>query len=248
MNYKSISQNFHNFLICIQDSFKNTDNQTLFQQRNTIKLIEHNGKKYAVKSFKAPHLLNQIVYRYFRASKAQRSYENAVKLQELGVNTPAPIGYVEFPSLFLFKESYYISEFFDFDFEIRAVLTDDTFTDREKILKAFVAFSYDLHNKGVYHVDYSPGNVIIKKLKDGYEFAIIDVNRMKFIEYDDEIRFKNLSRFSTSSEDLEFIAREYAVLAQMDEDFAIRTLRKYHNEHQQYLVNKKRLKALKKKK
>ena len=221
---------------------------TLFKQRNTIKLIVHDGQKYAVKSFKVPHLLNQIVYRFFRASKAQRSYENAMKLQELGVNTPAPIGYVEFPSLFLFKESYYISEFFDFDFEIRAVLADNTFSDREKILKDFVAFSYDLHNKGVYHIDYSPGNVIIKKIKDGYEFAIIDVNRMKFIEYDDEMRFKNLSRFSTSGEDLEFVAREYAILAKMDEGFAIRTLYKYHNEHQKYLVNKKRLKALKKKK
>ncbi len=248
MNYKVSSPKFNNFLINIQNDFSKQTNRVLFEQRNTIKLIDYNKKKYVVKSFKIPHLLNQVVYRFFRASKAQRSYENSVKLKELGVNTPDPIGYIEFPSLFLFKESYYISEFFDYDFEIRAVLADSIFQDREAILKAFVAFSYDLHNKGVYHIDYSPGNVLIKKSKDGYVFSIIDVNRMKFIAYDDEMRFKNLSRFSTSDADLNFIAGEYARLADLDEKFAVDTLRKYHNEHQQYLANKKRLKALKKKK
>jgi len=248
MNYKVSSPKFNNFLINIQNDFSKQTNRVLFEQRNTIKLIDYNKKKYVVKSFKIPHLLNQVVYRFFRASKAQRSYENSVKLKELGVNTPDPIGYIEFPSLFLFKESYYISEFFDYDFEIRAVLADSIFQDREAILKAFVAFSYDLHNKGVYHIDYSPGNVLIKKSEDGYVFSIIDVNRMKFIAYDDEMRFKNLSRFSTSDADLNFIAGEYARLADLDEKFAVDTLRKYHNEHQQYLANKKRLKALKKKK
>ena len=247
MTYRCGEDKYQKFILEIRNYFQKEKN-TLFKQRNTIKLIAYDEKKYAVKSFKTPHLLNQIVYRFFRASKAQRSYENSVKLKELGINTPNPIGYIEFPSLFLFKESYYISEFFDFDFEIRDVLSDENFKDRETILEAFVAFSYDLHNKGVYHVDYSPGNVIIKKLEEGYEFAIIDVNRMKFIEYDDEIRFKNLSRFSTSAEDLEFIAKHYAKISGIDEVFSISTLWKYHNEHQQYLVNKKRLKALKKKK
>jgi len=248
MHLKTINKNFNHFLKQIQNIFSRHNNNTLFQQRNTIKCIAYNGKEYAVKSFKIPHLLNQFVYRFFRASKAQRSYENAVKLQELGVNTPAPVGYSEFPSMFLFQESYYVSEFYDFDFEIRAVLADENFDNREEILKGFVDFSYDLHNKGVYHVDYSPGNVIIKKLQQGYEYAIIDVNRMKFITYTDELRFKNLSRFSTSAEDLEFIAREYAKIAALDEAFAVETLWKYHHEHQQYLANKKKLKSLKKKK
>jgi len=240
-------EKYTDFICSIKEYFIRS-HTILFQERNTIKCIVYQEHTYVIKSFKPPHLLNQIVYRFFRASKAQRSYENALQLMKLKVNTPVPIGYIEFPSLFLFKESYFVSEFYDFDFEIRAVLADENFEDRENILKSFVAFSYDLHNKGIYHVDYSPGNVIIKKLPDGYEFAIIDVNRMKFIEYDDEMRFKNLSRFSTSAEDLEFIAKHYAKIGDIDEAFAISTLRKYHNEHQQYLVNKKRLKALKKKK
>jgi serine/threonine protein kinase len=247
MNSKVIDEKYSIFVDNIQSLFFQ-ENSSLFEKRNTVKLLEHDGVKYAVKSFKIPHKLNQIVYRFFRASKAQRSYENSVKLKELDINTPAPIGYIEFPTGFLFKESYYVSEFYDFDFEIRDVLEDETFEDRENILKKFVLFSYDLHNKGVYHNDYSPGNVIIKKVDGSYEFSIIDVNRMKFIAYDDDTRFKNLSRFSTTQNDLQFIALEYAKLSGVGEDFALATLSRFHDEHQKYLENKKKLKKLKFKK
>jgi tRNA A-37 threonylcarbamoyl transferase component Bud32 len=244
MQYKVRDVKYDFLVQNIEDIFAKEDS-TLFQKRNTVKCVEYDTILYAVKSFKIPHLFNQIMYRFFRSSKAERSYENAVKLRALGVNTPEPIGYIELASKFLFQKSYYVSEFYDFDFEIRDVLNDDTFEDREEILKEFVYFSNDLHDKGVYHSDYSPGNVIIKKLNDGYEFSIIDVNRMKFVEYDDALRCKNLSRFSTSDEDLAFIALEYANLASMDESFAVRTLQKYHDAHQNYLRRKRKLKALK---
>jgi hypothetical protein len=71
---------------------------------------------------------------------------------------------------------------------------------------------------------------------------------MNFIDFDDSMRFKNLSRFSTSNRDLEFIAKEYATLHKIDKKLAIETLYKYHNEHQKYLENKKRVKALRGKK
>ncbi len=248
MKYKSIDKEYDTFILNIKEHFNNSKNIILFKQRNIVKIVEYNGKKYVVKSFKVPHLLNKLVYNYFRASKAQRSYENSLKLEELKVTVPKPIGYIEFPSNFLFKESYFISEFFDYDFEIRAVLKDDKFEDRESILQEFTLFSYTLHNRGVYHIDYSPGNVLIKRVGDGYSFYIIDVNRMNFIEFNDAKRFKNLSRFSTSSEDLEFIAKEYAKLHDIDEKIAIDTLGKYHNEHQNYIENKKRVKALRGKK
>jgi RIO-like serine/threonine protein kinase len=185
------------------------------------------------------------MYRFFRSSKAERSYENAVKLRALGVNTPEPIGYIELASKFLFQKSYYVSEFYDFDFEIRDVLNDDTFEDREEILKEFVYFSNDLHDKGVYHSDYSPGNVIIKKLNDGYEFSIIDVNRMKFRPYSIALRFENLSRFSTNDKDKDFIARQYAKILKIEDNKAIEMLNHYHDVHQNYLTNKKRIKRFK---
>lgn len=214
------------------------------EKRNIIKIVNFDEKKYVIKSFKVPNLVNKFAYRFLRASKAKRSYINAKKLIKLGINTPKPICYSENFTLLL-NRSYYISEYFDFDFEIRDVLNDNNFNDRENILKEFVKFSYNLHQKGVYHIDYSPGNVLIKILKNRYEFALVDLNRMNFINFSDELRFKNLSRFSAIDEDTEFIAKEYAKISGIDEDFAIKTLKKYDDKHQQYRENKKRLKNLK---
>lgn len=246
MRFGYVSKEFKGFVLNIKEAFESSG-QTLFKQRNTIKVLEFNGSKYAIKSFKVPNFVNKIAYRYFRDSKAKRSYLNSHELIKRGIDTPKPIGYIEHGALLL-GNSFYISAFFEFDFEIRDVLKDPNFKDREQILKEFVRFSYNLHNKGVYHYDYSPGNVLIRKNGNNYNLAIIDVNRMQFIDFTDELRFKNLSRFSTTLEDLEFIAKEYAKISGIDEKFAIETLAKYHNKHQEYLQRKKRLKALKGKK
>ncbi len=212
-------------------------------KRNVIKVMEHEGEKIVVKSFKIPNILNQFAYRYIRDSKAKRSFLNAQKLQQLGVNTPTPISYHEEFTPWL-KESFYICAYFDYDFEIRDVLADNHFLDREAILDAFVVFSYGLHEKGVYHIDYSPGNVLIKKVDDVYHFTIVDVNRMKFLTFDDDLRFKNLSRFSASDTDTTYIAKAYGKLLGLDEREAIAKLFFYHGKHQKYLADKKRVKAL----
>jgi len=232
---------FQPFSQDIKEYFSKSD-EVITAKRNIIKIIEQNGKKVVVKSFKIPNFINQFAYRFIRDSKAKRSFLNAGELVKLGINTPSPISYIEFFTPFL-KESFYICEYFDYDFEIRDVLKDENFKNRDEILKAFVAFSYSLHQKGVYHIDYSPGNVLIK-VKDGeYHFSIVDVNRMKFISFTQNLRFKNLSRFSATKEDTTTIAKEYAKIANIDEAVAIKQLFLYHDKHQQYLKNKKRLKS-----
>ena len=246
MNLQTTDKKFNGFLRDIRTLFQKQKGRILFQKRNTLKLLNYKEEKYVVKSFKVPHLLNQIVYRFFRASKAQRSYENAVRLQKLHINTPVPIGYVEFPSFFLFKESYYVSEFFDYDFEIRALLSESNFEQREEILKAFVAFSFNLHNQGVFHVDFSPGNILIKKKDSLYEFSLIDVNRMKFLPFTDELRMKAFAKLSASKEDRVFIVEEYLKLHPMNDALAHEHMELFHQEHQAYIENKKRLKRLKK--
>ncbi len=235
--------NFKKFAENIKTYFSQSDD-VITAQRNIIKVIEHEDTKVVVKSFKIPNFINQFAYRFVRDSKAKRSFLNAQKLTQLSINTPAPIAYIEFFNPLL-KESFYICELFDYDFEIRDVLKNSTFEDRDVIFEAFVKFSYDLHQKGVYHIDYSPGNVLVKKVEGTYHFSIVDVNRMKFLKFDDKLRFKNLSRFSATDKDTKKIAKEYAKVSGIDETFAIEQLFYFHKEHQKYLQNKKRLKALK---
>jgi len=245
MKYEVVEDSFIILADSIKSYFNNINNITLFQKRNTLKIIEYEKKKYVVKSFKIPHILNKIVYRFFRDSKAKRSYANSLRLIELGINTPNPIGYIEFNSILFFKESFYISEFFDYNFEIRAVLKDKNFEDRENILKKFIEFSYELHNKGVYHVDYSPGNILIQKHDKGYVFSIIDVNRMKFVKFDDTLRMKSLMKLTNSKADNKFMAEYYAKISGKDKYLLFDILQLHLKEQQKYLDNKKRLKSMK---
>ena len=245
MNYKIIDKNFTQLILNIKQYFNNT-NKTLFNKRNIIKLVDFNEKKYVIKSFKIPHFINKIVYNFFRDSKAKRSYENSLKLVKLNINTPKPIGYIEFNSILFFQDSYYVSEFFDYDFEIRDIFKNKNFENRNIILEKFVKFTLDLHQKGVYHIDYSPGNVIIKKIDDNsFEFSIIDVNRMKFIEFDLDLRMKNFSKMTFDKDDNEYMIKLYSKLINIEYYILKEKLDFYLNEQQKYLENKKKLKKLK---
>jgi len=247
MTYEVPNERLKDFVLNIKNYFKQEKNRVIYDKRNIIKLVEFEGKKYVVKSFKIPHLLNQIVYRFFRDSKAKRSFDNSYKLRKLGINTPEPVGYIEFPTRFRFKESFYISEFFDFDFEIRAVLNDKDFEDRENILKKFIEYTYQLHQKKVHHIDYSPGNILVKKVASDYQFSIIDVNRMEFVPFDDDLRMQNLAKLSNNKEDNEFMAKYYAKIAKLDETLLLDKLNSSLLKQQQYLTNKKRLKKIRRK-
>ncbi len=245
MIYYKIDPSQSEFESFVQEIARHFENEgtVITDNRNSLKILTHHNRKVVVKSFKIPNLINRFAYRYIRGSKAKRSFENARKLLKLGIATPQPIAFVEFFTPLL-EKSFYISDYFPFDFEIRALLNNPDFPDRWRILEAFVAFSYALHQKGVYHIDYSPGNVLIKKENQEYHFSLVDVNRMKFITFDNALRFKNLSRFSASEEDTDFIARYYAAISGIDEQYAVNQLRHYHQKHQRYLQNKKRMKKI----
>ncbi len=180
------------------------------QDRNSLKLFEVKGKTINVKSFRIPNIINQIAYRFFRKSKAERSFEYANKLTNLGIGTPQPIAYYEFKTLLLFKKSYYISEQLDCDITYRELTTDLNYPNHEEILRAFTRFTYNLHEKNVNFLDHSPGNTLIKKNEDSYEFYLVDLNRMKFEPMDFETRIKNFSKLTTHKSMIKVMSDEYS--------------------------------------
>jgi hypothetical protein len=178
--------------------------------RNIIKVIKYNGLDLNIKAFKIPNLINRLVYRFFRKSKAQRSFEYAEKLIEMNVGTPRPIAYFEFTSFFQFNKSFYISENLDCDMTYRKLVTDFNLPDYDKILRSFTRFTYSLHQKNVYFIDHSPGNTLIKKNGDEYEFYLVDLNRMKFVSMDFETRIKNFSKLTIHKSMVQIMSDEYA--------------------------------------
>jgi hypothetical protein len=180
------------------------------QKRNSLKLFSKDNLVLNFKSFKVPNIFNQIAYNFFRKSKAQRSYEYALQLKSLSVGTPEPIAYYEFDALLLFKKSYYISEQLECDLTYRDLIDDFEYEDYDNILRQFTRFTFSLHEKGIEFLDHSPGNTLIKKIGDTYEFYLVDLNRMKFGTLDFDKRMKNFARLSKYQHMVEIMSDEYA--------------------------------------
>ena len=185
-------------------------------ERNTIKLFDLDGDKINVKSFKRPNLINKIVYRYFRKSKAERSFKYAGLLMEKGIGTPHPIAYFENTDLFGLKDSYYVSSHLKYDLTYRELVEDENYPDNENILRQFTRFTWKLHQNNILFKDHSPGNTLIVKKAEEYDFYLVDLNRMEFKPLSFEERVKNFSRITPKKEMVEIMSDEYAKLTGED--------------------------------
>lgn len=181
-------------------------------KRNIIKLFDLDTKKINIKSFKIPHLINKIAYKYFRKSKARRSFEFANKLIALGIGTPEPIAYFENYDWLGLKESYYVSEHLMPQLTFRELVTIPEYPDHETILRQFTQFTFALHQKGIEFLDHSPGNTLIKKVSDDkYAFFLVDLNRMNFHQsMDFDLRMKNVNRLTPQKAMIAIMSNEYS--------------------------------------
>ncbi|GAA0728750.1 lipopolysaccharide kinase InaA family protein [Aquimarina litoralis] len=211
-------------------------------ERNVIKIVDLDGQKQTIKSFKIPNIINQVAYRFFRKSKAERSYMYANRLLELGIKTPFPVAYETRATPFLFKRSFYVSELVNCDLTYRELTTDFSISDHESILRAFTRFTHKLHISGVNFLDHSPGNTLIKRTKEGYEFYLVDLNRMEFGEMDFETRIKNFARLTIHESMIQIMSNEYAKCTGEEESEIFRLMWQYTQEFQNRYHGKRKLK------
>ena len=213
-------------------------------KRNKIKLYDIEGTQINIKSFKVPNLINKIAYKYFRKSKARRSFEYANILIQNKIGTPEPIAYFENSNFLGLKDSYYISEHLQCDLTFRELVQIPDFPENEIILRQFTRFCYDLHQKGIEFLDHSPGNTLIKKDENGkYEFFLVDLNRMEFHKsMSFEVRMKNLCRLTHKKEMVTIMSNEYAIVSGESEELINETLWKMTADFQYKFYRKKRLK------
>ncbi len=231
-------KHFKNELLNIKNIF-NTAQESIHKARNELKIIELNGVKCVVKSFKIPHAINRVAYTFLRDGKAKKSYLNAIRLTELDVTTPEPIGIIEFFSSGLLTESYFISVYEPYDFTIREVFHHKV-ENFQEILKQFAKFTYEIHQKGVWHVDYSLGNILVTKQDKQYKFSLVDINRMEFKVISAYEGLKNFNKFwAKDDNDLIILATEYAKLAKLDEKKATKILVN-EAKYLEYKINLKR--------
>ena len=225
-------------------NFENLGNDFVIGKRNAIKLFELGNEIISIKSFKKPNIINKIVYRYFRKSKARRSFEFASKLMEMQIGTPQPVAFFENYDFIGLKESYYACEHLENVFEFREIVQNEAFENRDFIIRKFTQFTYEMHEKGIEFLDHSPGNTLIRKNTDGsYSFFLVDLNRMKFHEtLDFQTRMKNLSKITHKKDMIVVMSNEYAKLSGEDETTIFETMWGFTTDFQYRFHRKKRIK------
>jgi hypothetical protein len=211
-------------------------------QRNSIKIFNLEAQKINIKSFKIPNAVNKIVYRFFRKSKAERSFEYANYLISNKIGTPFPIAFAENKSGLTFKDSYYVSEHLDCDLTFRELVTNPDYPNHEEILRAFTRFTFNLHEREIEFLDHSPGNTLIQLNNGDYKFFLVDLNRMNFKKLNFEERMKNFARLTPKKEMIGVMANEYAHLINKPEAEVFEKMWFFTNQFQEKFQRKKELK------
>lgn len=213
--------------------------------RNKIKLFDLDGKTINIKSFKIPNIVNKIAYKYFRKSKARRSFEYATILLGKGIGTPEPVAFLENFNFIGLKDSYYASEHLVTELTYRELVEIPEYPDNDNILRQFTKFTFDLHEKGVEFLDHSPGNTLIKKTSESlYDFFLVDLNRMNFHEnMSFEQRMNNFSRLTPKKEMIAVMSNEYAKFyTEKSETEIFEKMWQATSDFQEEFARKKRLK------
>lgn len=225
-------------------NFSSLGKDFVIGKRNSIKLFELEKLTVSIKSFKKPNLINKIAYRYFRKSKARRSFEYASRLIEMQIGTPQPVAFFENFDIVGLNESYYVCEHLENVFEFREIVQNEAFENRNFIIRKFTQFTFEMHEKGIEFLDHSPGNTLIRKIDDeSYSFFLVDLNRMQFHKtIDFQTRMKNLSKITHKKDMIEIMSNEYAKLSGEKETIVFETMWKLTADFQFRFHRKKRIK------
>lgn len=184
-----------------------SDATLIYSARNKVYTLQRGGFLLNIKAFRSPSFPNCFIYGSLRQTKARRSFQNAMHLADLGFVSPTPVAYIENRSAARVGLCYYVS------LQIKA---DDlrNWIDKpnaEPLLRALAAEMVRLHRAGVYHKDFSPGNVLYTYNDGKYHFYLIDLNRMKFNVHSQRTLMRNFRSIYIESEaETLHLARLYA--------------------------------------
>lgn len=196
-------------------TFEQNEN-LVFMNRNAIKRFIWEGERYIVKSFQRPHLLNRLIYRFFRSTKAERSFFWAQRLRNIGVGSPEPIGYCVTGGLFFLGKTYYVSRESSLRYNYRDILDLEAY-EQVAPLRAIATATARIHNSGWLHTDYSGGNILWDyDIQGNIQVEFIDLNRMRHRKVSLELGCANFERLEASPVIHHILAKTYAQCRGLD--------------------------------
>ena len=206
------------------------EGRVIYKGRNIVKVFSlDNNPDVNVKRYRKPNLFNRIVYTFFRKSKAFRAYCNGLRIVEKGFDTAESVAYIEMYKNGLLHESFYISLQCTDVREMREYYFA-SLHGNEGVIEAFARYSASLHDAGIYHLDYSPGNILIHNDDTGkYTFMLVDTNRMKFMPVSPAAGCRNFARLFDNDDVYRYIGMVYSQSRKepFSQDEAVRLIMKY---------------------
>lgn len=186
--------------------------KTLRNGRNRVTLLEE--KDIVVKEFIKMTVANRLLYSTLRKSKARRSFENARQLLDLGVGTPPPVAYIEEKKGGILQRSFYVYKYCEWPSAASFFATDFTVSNL-RATNECIEFIVQLHTKGIIDNDLNPTNILYQETQEGFQFKLIDLNRILFFhKLKKGVRMRNLTRMTGDPQIYLYMIAKYAELTQ----------------------------------
>ena len=139
----------------------------LYRKRNVVKLYEAEGVQVVVKRYMVPMFHQRVDYTFIRPSKAKRAYLFALRLLEMGIETPTPIAYIEVKRYGLFRQGYFLSTYTTHRSLKESI---DQLHPGNALFESYVRFLVEMHDKGFLHGDQNLSNILWYASADGIHF------------------------------------------------------------------------------
>ena len=168
--------------------------------RNVVFRHAFAGEVVVIKHFRMRSPYSRIAYR-IRPSKAQRSYANALRLIELGFDTPKPLAWAERWQGRTPREAFYVCAW-DRDASQARQLVRHAGRAEHPAIHAIGHLAGRLHEAGVHHRDLTAGNVLYaSEDADTWSIKLIDLNRVAFdVRLSRKAALRNLAQLEFAGE------------------------------------------------
>lgn len=196
--------------------------------RNLIKSFRApDGTPLVVKRYHKPRGINKLVYSWgIRRPKGERAYLYPDILAEHGIDTPTPVAYIEERRWGLISYSYFVSVLHPYHHKCYEWGNTPSCGYRD-IARDLARFTARLHDCGILHRDYSPGNILWEQVDGEYHFALVDINQLRFGPVGLRAGCRNFARLWGQTEFFCLLAREYALQRHFDEERVLYYVLKY---------------------
>ncbi|MEG1580964.1 MAG: lipopolysaccharide kinase InaA family protein [Bacteroidaceae bacterium] len=219
-------ESLRKFVEHLEEHFATDEGRLIHKGRNLVKVFRVEGYELNVKAYCVPRFFNQIVYRWLRKPKGLRAYINPQLLRAKGFESPEEVAYIEERCGLLMGRSYFVSiqcpysrNFYEFG--------DANASASADIIQAFAVYAARLHEAGILHRDFSPGNILFDKLGDHYHFSLVDTNRMQFGTVSVQAGCANFARLWGQKTFFEILAKAYAKERGVNEAWCKSLMMKY---------------------